>query len=387
MCAGGSEKPVLIVRAFAAAIKPILVGGAVTASAATGVAVWQYAQNDGQTTFERLQSAGIHLVVSEFGDTADTIVAIDPEDPQSREEIAVIDHAPGWGIFASLAPDGGAIAYTALPADGAKPSPDTPAIAAIVDAGGDVQQLATDVDLLVAPIWSPDGSSIVVRKNTPAEDSAGSFELVLLGRDGARSTITSWRSAAVFPMAFSPDGAQLYFATLNASGSDLYRVAPDGSGETLIAHLSDDIARDWQLSPDGGSVAYTVLESGGAPRTKTMVLELSTGVATEALDMTNAEYNPAWRADGDLTVAAVVGAGSIALSVDGAGEAATVTGRRGAIELPLSWAPDDSTLALRTIEGASPLDAGASHIELLDEDGERTPISDGPDVAIVGWLQ
>jgi hypothetical protein len=44
-------------------------------------------------------------------------------------------------------------------------------------------------------------------------------------------------------------------------------------------------------------------------------------------------------------------------------------------------------LALRTIEGASPLDAGASHIELLDEDGERTPISDGPDVAIVGWLQ
>lgn len=383
----------LIVRVLAAVIKPALVGGAITASAAGGFAAWQYTQGDGVTPFQRVQSAGQRLLVSEFGDDADTIVAIDPADPRgSRTEIARIGHAPGWGIFAALSPGGDAIAYTALPSDTPKPSPDAPAIAAVVEDGGDVRTLATDIDLLIPPVWSPDGASIVVRKNTPAPDSAGGFELILLGRDGSRSTITSWSSAAVFPIAFSPDGAALYFATLDETGVDLYSVAPDGADETKIAHLSDEIARDWKLSPDGSMLAYSVSLSGAQPRVVTMTLDLATGVAAEAVAGSDgAEFNPAWSPDGGLTIASVDaqggGAVSVAISVDGTGATEQITANDGAIDLPLGWSPDGAMLAVRTIEGATPYEAGESHLELVTPEGGRQRISDSADVLIVGWME
>ena len=379
----------LIAHVLAAAIKPALVGAAITASAAGGFAAWQYTQGDGATAFQRVQSAGQRLLISEFAEDADTIVAIDPADPQgARTQIARIGHAPGYGIFAALSPAGDAIAYTALPADTSKPAPDAPAIAAIVEDDGDVVTLATDIDLLIPPIWSPDGASIVVRKNTPAANSAGRFELILLGRDGSRSTITSWSSAAVFPIAFSPDGAALYFATLDETGVDLYSVAPDGAAETKIAHLSDDIARDWKLSPDGSTLAYSVALSGAQPRVVTMTLDLATAVAAEAVAKSaGAEFNPAWRPDGELTIASVDAQGGGAVSVDATGATEQITGNDGAIDLPLGWSPDGATLAVRTIEGATPFEAGESHLELVTQHGGRERISDSADVLIVGWME
>lgn len=378
----------LIVRVLAAAIKPALVGGAITASAAGGFAAWQYTRDD-VTAFQRVQSAGQRLLVSEFGEGADTIVAIDPADPRiGRTEVARISHAPGYGIFAALSPDGDAIAYTALPADTPRPAPDAPATAAIVEDDGDVVTLATDIDLLIPPVWSPDGASIVVRKNTPAENSAGRFELILLGRDGSRSTVTSWSSAAVFPIAFSPDGAALYFATLDETGVDLYSVAPDGAAETKIAHLSDDIARDWKLSPDGSMLAYSVALSGAQPRVVTMTLDLATGIAAEAVaGSTGAEFNPAWTPDGELTIASLDAQGGSAVSVDANGATEQITGSDGAIDLPLGWSPDGATLAVRTIESAPANEDPESHIELVTQDGGRERISESADVLIVGWME
>jgi Tol biopolymer transport system component len=374
-----------IVRVFAAAIKPILIGGAVTATAAGGVAAWQYTHHDDRTPFQRVQAAGTRLIVSEFDIDADTIVAIDPDDPSDRTEIARVDHAPEWGAFASLAPDGAAIAYTALPSDAEDPSPDTPAIAGIVEDDGDVRQLASDVDLLITPVWSPDASSIVVRKNTPVEDSAGRFDLILLSRDGSRSTITSWTSAAVFPIAFSPDGAKLYFATLGTAGSDLYSVSPDGSDETLIAHLGDKFTRDWRLSPDGTSLAYTAL-SDAAPAT--MRIDLGTAEIAPASPSEDAQYNPIWSPAGDLTVAGVSGRRATTLALYASGGSRGIVTNQGAIDLPMAWSPDGATLAVRTVNGTSPLDAGASHLALVSaSDGARMRISDSPDVTIVGWLE
>ena len=244
----------MLVRVLALAVKPALVSGTVTAAAVGGFAGYSHWNDSSTTAFQSIQDQGQLLLISEFGEKADAIVAVDPADPAARTTIAEIDHAPGFGVFATLSPDGRSIAYTGLPAESARPSPGAPAEAAIVDEDGEVSVLADDVDLLVAPIWTPDGASIVVRKNTPEENGAGSFELLLLGRDGSRSTITSWSSAAVFPIDFAPDGSALYFATLNETGSDLYRVSIDGDREEKIAHLSDEIARDWKLSPDGGTM-------------------------------------------------------------------------------------------------------------------------------------
>jgi WD40 repeat protein len=396
----------LLVRVLAAAMKPAMVTGAIAATTAGGLFAYSNYTSDSPTAFQRVQQAGGRLLVSEFGATADVIIAIDPNDVSgSREVIATIDHAAEYGITAALSPDGGAIAYTALPADTADPAPDVPAIAGIVNANGDVVVLANDIDLVVPPVWSPDGGAIVVRKNTACETAglscddypAGFFELILLGRDGSRSTITSWRSAGAFPVGFSPDGSTFYFATLNAAGTDLYRVAPDGSGEALVAHLSDQIARDWQISPDGASLAYSAAESGAEPMVVARVVDLATGAVVDALGegsleagpsstgVARGEFNPAWQPDGDLTVASMnLDGGSAAVSV-GSGGTEVETQSSDSMDLPLNWSPDGGTLAVRSVDGETPFEAGASHVELIS-DGGRERISESSDVTIVGWM-
>jgi Tol biopolymer transport system component len=382
----------LIARVAAVALKPALAVSAVTASAAGGAYGYQNWRGDDATAFERLQSAGQQLLIAEFGTHEDTIIAIDPNDIDgSRTEIASIGHAAEWGVFATLAPDGEAIAYTALPEDTVDPSPDSPAIAAIVEADGDVRTLADDVDLLIAPVWAPGSDAIVVRKNTPEENDAGSFELILLGRDGSRSTITSWRSAAVFPVAFSPDGDKLYFTTINAGGVDLYSVAPDGADEALIAHLSDEIARDWTLSPDGTTLAYSIAESGPDPRVVAMTLDIESGAASEAVAASAddaAQINPAWRGDDELTIASIsADGGGGAVSVDATGASDAITENEDSIDVPVAWSPDGSSLAVRAVEGATPLEAGESHIELVTPEGDRARVSERADVLIVGWME
>lgn len=380
----------LIVRVIAAAARPALAGSALVAVAAGGWFAIDQTRGGSVSAFQQVQGHGQRLLISEFGDDADTLVAVDPADVSSRTTIATIEHAPGFGVFPALSPDGKAIAYTALPTDAPNPSPASPAHAAVVDVNDHVTVLADDVDLLVAPVWSPDGASIVVRKNTPADDSAGTFELILLGRDGARSTITTWSTASVFPIAFAPDGSKLYFATLNTNGTDLYSVAPDGSSETRIAHLSDEIARDWTLSPDGATLAYSVAESGAQPQMVTKTLDLATGAAANAVsgDGTHMEFNPQWEADGDLTVTSVKpDGGSEAISVGAAGATESYTDRSDAIDLPLGWSPNGDRLAVRSVDGAAPRDAARSHVELVDRTGGRARVSENADVLIVGWLR
>ncbi|MDP9237876.1 MAG: hypothetical protein M3P30_10875 [Chloroflexota bacterium] len=382
----------LIVRVLTAAAKPMLVSGAIGAAAVGGFFAFNVIDhNPHSTPFQQVQGHGQKLLISEFGDSADTIVAVDPSDVTQRTTIATIDHAAGYGVFPVLAPDGKAIAYTALPSDLPKPAPDSPALAAFVSTDGKATILADDVDLLVPPVWSPDSQSFVVRKNTPAENAAGSFELLLLARDGSRSTITTWTTASIFPIAFAPDGSKLYFAALNNDGTDLYAVAPDGSGEAKLAHLSDQIARDWKLSPDGAKLVYSVAESGGTPEVITKTLDLGTSVAADSVAASTAdrtEFNPAWKSDGSLTIASVKPqGGGDALSVSTAGDTQPLTTNDSSIDLPLGWAPDDAKLAVRSVDGKTPLDAGEGHVDLVDADGHRDRVSDDVDVLIVGWIR
>lgn len=391
----------IIVRVLTAIAKPALVSGTLTAVAAGGWFAYDSTRpHDPPTAFQQVQTAGQRLLISEFGDHTDNIVALDPANPATaRTEIATIDHARGYGVFPVLSPDGEAVAYTALPPDTEDPSPSSSANAAIVGVDGSVTLLADDVDLLVPPVWSPDSKSVVVRKNTPSDDGAGSFELLLLGIDGSRTSLSTWQSAAAFPIAFSTDGAALYFATLNNDGTDLYSVAPDGTAETHIAHLADEIARDWRLSPDGTALAFSVADSGRAPAVITRRIDLTTAaisdvIAPSSLDagppstgVARGEFNPAWRRDGDLTVASLqLDGGSEAISIDDAGAIASqVTQNADGIDLPLGWSPDGETLVVRSVEGKTPFDAGRSYVELVRGD-VRVRLSDSADVLIVGWL-
>lgn len=375
------------VRAFAAALKPALAASVVVGSAAAGVSAWQYWSSEAPSPFERIQSQGQLLVISEFGRDADTVVAVDPSDPSGRTEIARIAHAPEYGAFATLSPDGRAIAYTALPEDTLRPGADAPAVAGVIETDGDVLRLADDVDLLIAPVWTPDSSAIVVRRNAARENAAGAFELLWLSRDGSRRVMAASDGAALFPIAFSPDGATLYAASLDVSGTDLLAVDAADGGTTRIAHLSDEIARDWRLSPDGTMLAYTVAESRPQPRVETLILHLADGTVLDAASGSpgQTEYSPAWTPDGALTMAALTRAGvAAAITVGADGGTERLSGDRRALDQPLAWSPDGQALAVRSMEDAT---GQANHLEILTRDGERRSVSENADVLVVGWLE
>jgi Tol biopolymer transport system component len=128
------------------------------------------------------------------------------------------------------------------------------------------------------------------------------------------------------------------------------------------------------------------------------VVDLATGAITDALPsdtleagpastgVARGEFNPAWQPDGDLTVASLnLDGGSAAVSVGSDGrEVETQTTET--IDLPLGWSPDGEALAVRSVEGETPYEAGPSYVEVITGAG-RARLSDSSDLPIVGWME
>ena len=197
-----------------------------------------------------------------------------------------------------------------------------------------------------------------------------------------------------------PTASKLYFATLNNDGTDLYSVAPDGTDETQIAHLSDEIARDWKLSPDGAQLAYSVADSGSAPAMIAQTLDLATAAISDAIapsslqagppstGIARGEFNPAWRGDGALTVAAsnsMAAADAMSIDADGA-IAAQVTHNSDGIDLPLGWSPDGDDARRRARRRQDAVRGRARATSSWCAAAPRERVSDSADVLIVGWL-
>jgi hypothetical protein len=128
-------------------------------------------------------------------------------------------------------------------------------------------------------------------------------------------------------------------------------------------------------------------------------LDLKTGIAADAIasadlyagppstGVARGELNPAWKPDGELTIASLnLDGGGNALALNESGGASTITANDARIDLPLGWSPDGATLAVRAIDGKTPSEARESHVELV-RDGARDRVSDSADVQIVGWLR
>lgn len=344
-------------------------------------------------------SGPARVLVSEFGIEADTLWTAPADNPSQRQVVAVVPHAAHYGIYASLSPDGRFIAYTALSPGLKDASSDSPAELWVMGADGSYPRiLASDSDLLIAPVWAPDSASLVFRRSRPQENTAGTFELVrvsLAGGDrtaqGAGESVLVSADAALFPVGFSPDGKDLYYTQLSAGGTDLGRTATGGS-PSLIAHLGDDFTRDWHLSPDGGRLAFLApAQSQAGPVLRAMVMELGRSrriqPAILAPDLPTQEFNPIWHPeDGDLTLGRLTlgqrSAPAIRVSASGSQR---LDGPSQGFDVPLAWSPDGDTLALRSFEGDLKSDLGPWRLILLDSAGQRREVKAESEISFVGW--
>lgn len=341
--------------------------------------------------FERAD--GPLVVYSAFGEGSDAFFAADPDNPSDRVRLGGSAHAPGYGVAPALSPDGRYLAYAALPPDAEGHALQTNADLWLLNvANGNAIRLTTGVDLLVPPVWSPAGDALVARRGEWLEGGGAHFELLRIDLRGTSSRLVS-APADLFPIGFSPDGAWLYYAALNENGTVLERIASAGGAPERLARLSEGVARDWQLSPDGARLAYLAqAPAGAADPFDLRVLDLRTGAVQAPADDTEPVFNPRWEPDGALTFGRA-SAGGAAVTLDlTSGRRASSTLRfaapvAGAVDVPLSWSPAGDRLAVRTVETTAAGEPGPSRVMVLGTDGSRRPLADQGDIAIAGWLE
>ena len=368
--------------------------GAVAILGAIAVGFWFGAGAIKGHGSEAVKAGGSPLLIySEFGRNADTIWAASPDDTSDRSKLTSVDHAPEYGIFPSLSPDGSRIAYTVLPAGGAA-AIDAPAEVWLMDRDGrHRERLAIDADLPVAPVWSPDGSSVVFRRSSNS-DSGGGFQLVRVTATGVETVLLD-TADGVFPVDFAPDGS-LYFTRLSTAGTDLGVVRPDGSVATTVAHLSDDFARDWHLSPDGNRLAYLApRQAGDQVLYGAVIMDLgptaavSQSLAAAAPSGRDAEFNPIWRPNGSgVTIgrlASNTGSGVLQMATNGGPAMPALAAPPSGFDVPLSWSDDAAYLAVRYFENNSVTNPGRSWVTVVGSDGERHTVSPNSDVEVLGW--
>ncbi len=328
------------------------------------------------------------IVFAEFSAASDLVYIAPANDPDARVLIDEIEHALGWGMNPAPEMAGSRFAYTVLP-PAANGRQDTPAEVWVMDTATlDRTRLARDADLLVAPRFTSDGGALVYRRS-----SGGQLELVRIElATSTREVIHAERTTfGIFPIGYSADGGLVY-ARLSSSGTDILSVR-EGHSPTLLFHASDDIARDWQIAPDGRHIAYlTVEEALESILHRARVSRLGSG---EPLPLSRVEetlgeqYGPTWTLDGSsLAVgqqATPEGPGRVIVtSLDGS--ATTLPAPEQGFDVPTAWSPDGRFLAARTFTGVNSAHPGEESVVILDAEGDRYPVISTTEIIFIGWI-
>ena len=330
-------------------------------------------------------SSSSRIAYFEFGRDADTLWLANPSDLSDRSRLFAVQHAPEFGVVPSVAPDGRSFVFTALAPDTPAPAPNAPAglWSAAVSANATPKLLASNVDLLVEPVWSADSRNVVYRRST-----ASGYVLAIQPISGGEERVlTSSETSALFPIAFASTDAVLYYAAIDESaGSRLFELQLTSGVSRFVATLSLGLTRDWSLSPDGSKVAYLEIGFGqDEVASRAMVLDLATASTQAVTDRSTAAFGPVWSSDGDLVVGSLddsAGAGDL-LNINSAART-VIDGPARGFEVPLAVGPAGDTYIVRAFENASSFSPGRSSLALVAANGDRQTIATG-EVTFVGW--
>jgi Tol biopolymer transport system component len=352
----------------------------------------------GTPTATGVPAEGLRLLYKEFGSEADTVWLASAAEPQGRAKVAEVEHASNVGITASPSRDGKSIAYLALGPAGGNPALDAQAWLLDTDSGK-TELLASDLDGAIKPVWSPDGSSIVLCRNGPQAQIGQAVSLLKVDvSDGSETLLMQADDVlGLFPIGYSADEASLYFAQVVLSGTHFGSVAAAGGSPRLLVQASDEPARDWHLSPDGSRVAFLARQpTDDRIGIRAFVVELVEGAEpqplsdlSEALDAGD-HFNPVWHPDGERIAVGrspTDGESAVVLVSLAERELEEVTpGPDQGFDVPVDWAPEGDHLAVRSFEGSSAAQPGREHLVIIELGEERRTVADKGNLEFIGWV-
>jgi Tol biopolymer transport system component len=320
---------------------------------------------------------GREVAYVRFGSGEDVIVVAPVHDPVHGREVARIPHAPGWGISASLSPDGRWVAYVALPIWAPQPAKDISTAGEVwllsLDTG-ERRLLARGADVRLAPIWSPRGDHVAFR-------AVEQGELVALWvGDIATGEARPWaRLPSASPLGFSRDGRTLYVV----QGGSLLGIGESAEMGHAPPQVPEGEVKEWSISPQGTHVAAVVYKGG---RWSLWVLELASSTWMEWWQGGwDPIFRPTWGPDGRTLAIGVASSseGHGVMVVPAEGPPRQLTAPSHGFDVPLAWAPDG--VALLVAHYASYPVQQEPALGLVTAQGARATLMGGRGVIILGW--
>jgi hypothetical protein len=355
-----------------------------------GVAAWLAgALPSGDDPPSEAQNGGAPMLVyAEYGETADRIYTAPAEAPHDRTLLETVPHAAGWAITPGPEIVGGLAAFNVLPTD-APSGRDSPAQLWVLDvSAGTRVRYASDADLLVAPVFSPDGDALLYR--TALLEDRQEIVRVDLETKARRVVHVEESPFGAFPVGFDDAGRPL-IVRLSLAGSDLLRIEhPDPP--VLLRHLSDELTREWRLSHDGSALAYAApIIDRELVLWQPRALRTSTGEPLPAVLPPASYFSPLWQpSTGALTAGSLGGSllggvadGVVLLSPEG--DLAALAGPDEGFDVPLAWSYDGRWLAVRQFERANNIDPGVDTVTVIGLDGTRRAVEAEREVIVLGW--
>ena len=167
----------------------------------------------------------------------------------------------------------------------------------------------------------------------------------------------------------------------------------------LVVELTNQTAADYQLSADGNRVLFRASEIiGGEFFTRAFIADLVSGQVQpiSAPELPRGEQvSPLWHPAGQgFAIGLVRETGEpspVALLPLAGGRAGFLPAPPQGFDLPLSFSPDGTWLAVTNFSGPSLLDTGEATLQLITGTGQRVNFGAGAsysdDDAIIGWVQ
>ncbi len=313
---------------------------------------------------------GTYAVVARSEEAADVVSVVLASNPSEAMEVGRVPHLPGYASKGNVSPDSRRLALVA--ADGGSQAHPRSSVLELDLETGTLTRLALDVDYLVTPVWRPDGKAVVATRTLQNEESPFATVTLVAARTDASGEDEVARFEGVlgaYPVGFDPSG-ELISVVIDGDGSTAYR------GTTPVAHLSEHITRDWQLSPDGTQLAFIEANLSNG-------LRYIAGYA--ALDAPGRSGSARVMASGRGQQAGVAWKPGESAPIFGRepGSQATLAGApiRGVtaagtgIDIPLSYAPDGGFLAVTNLGGRDFANPGRLQLQVIAESGERQTLS------------